>query len=192
MKKSILTLNLILLLTVSMFAQNDYETIANDCKELGYFGSQECMMGAKIPTFEGITYEGKQINNLSIENKVAVINFWFIACPPCIAELGGLNEVVEKYKERDDVVFLSFTREDKAILEKEFFPNHELNFEIIPDSEETILNVFKSWWGYPTTLIIDKSGKIHSITSGGSIFEEEARENIKGFLEHGIDACLEK
>lgn len=192
MKKSIVFLVVNLAFSFVLFGQNKFEASMKECQSLGFFESQECMKGKYIPHFEGMTYNGKILNTLSIENKVAVINFWFIACPPCIAELDGLNKTVEKYKEREDVMFISFTRETKQILAEEFFPNYNLDFEIIPNSERTILEVFRSWWGYPTTIIVDKSGTIHRISSGGNSDPEIASTEIEALLSKSIDECLEK
>lgn len=176
----------------ALFCQSDYGALMEACKQLGYLESQECMTGQKIPEFDGITYDGKQIGNHTLKNKVSVINFWFMACPPCMAELGGLNAVVEFYKERDDVAFISFTTDEKQDIIESFLPFHQLEFEIIPDAKLTIIEVFKIWWGFPTTIVIDKSGKIHKVFTGGSTDEEEASKEIERTLRGLIDDCLEK
>ncbi len=169
-----------------------YDAVMNKCKEAGFFESQECMVGHKIPEFNGTTYNGKKIGNDNIKNKIAVFNFWFMACAPCIAELDGLNEVVDLYKNRDDIQFISFTTDTKQNVINDFLPFHTLNFEIIPDAENTIFNVFKSWWGFPTTIVIDKTGKIHKIFSGGSTDKKEGSKKIKTTLIKLIDECIEK
>ncbi|MBL7791046.1 MAG: TlpA family protein disulfide reductase [Saprospiraceae bacterium] len=176
----------------ALICQSEYEKLMDECKEQGFFESQECMIGKEIPEFNGITYEGRQIGNSTIKNKIGVINFWFMACPPCMAELDGLNAVVEHYKERSDIEFISFTTDDKQDIIEGFLPFHQLKFEIIPDAENTISEVFKSWWGFPTTIIIDKSGKIHKIFSGGMTDEKEASKEIERTLIRLIDECLEK
>lgn len=188
----VVTLIINLVFATLIFGQNNYEEAMKNCISLGYLESQKCMEGEMIPSFEGITYNDEKLTSESIKNKVAVINFWFIACPPCIAELGGLNRTVEKYKERDDIIFISFTTDNKETLEEEFFPNYNLDFEIIQNSQDMILEVFKIWWGYPTTIIIDKSGKIHRITSGGKSDAEEASKEIEEMLSKSIDECLKK
>ncbi|BDS10820.1 TlpA family protein disulfide reductase [Aureispira anguillae] len=190
MKKATFIITLNLLLVFVTFGQNDYKKSMEECRSLGYFESQECMIGEKIPLFEEVTYEGKKITPQSIKNKVVVINLWFMACAPCIAELDGLNKVVENYKKRKDVLFISFTTDSKQVLEEDFLPNYELNFEIIPNSEETIFNVFKNGWGFPTTIVVDKSGKIHKITAGGATDPEKASKKIEKILTQSINECL--
>ena len=175
-----------------LICQSEYGKLMEECKEQGYFESQDCMIGKEITAFNGITYDGRQIGNSTITNKIGVINFWFMACPPCMAELDGLNAVVDHYEERDDIEFISFTTDEKQDIIEGFLPFHQFKFEIIPDAENTILEVFRIWWGFPTTIIIDKSGKIFKIFSGGVTDEEEASKEIKSTLIRLIDECLEK
>jgi cytochrome oxidase Cu insertion factor (SCO1/SenC/PrrC family) len=175
-----------------LICQSEYGKLMEECKEQGYFESQDCMIGKEIPAFNGTTYDGRQIGNSTIKNKIGVFNFWFMACPPCLAELDGLNAVVDHYKERGDIEFISFTIDEKRDIIEGFLPFYQLKFEIIPDAENTILDVFKSWWGFPTTIVIDKSGKIHKIFSGGGTNEEEASKEIESTLIRLIDECSKK
>ena len=93
MKLTSIILYLNLLLVTSLSGQKSYAESLQKCMKLDFIESQNCMLGKEIPAFEATTLNERVINNASLKNKVVVINFWFIACPPCIAELGGLNEV---------------------------------------------------------------------------------------------------
>lgn len=192
MKRTAIILNLHLFLLCTIFGQSSYERSWQECQKLGYYESQQCMIGSETPWFEGTTISDRVINRVTVKDKVAVIHFWYMACPPCIAELGGLNDVVKAYQERSDIEFISFTRDDKEDLVESFFPNHALLFEIIPDSEKSILDVFKIWWGFPTTMVIDKTGKIRLITSGGKPDADEASREIKETLIKAIEECLKE
>ena len=53
----------------------------------------------KFPPFEGSDLDGNPVTSeLFKENSVTVVNFWFSACAPCIAELGELNALNEELK----------------------------------------------------------------------------------------------
>lgn len=190
--KNTLTLVLVLFFFLNLSAQSEYSVAMDACRNLGYFESKECIVGQSLPIFEGTTIDGYVINNQAIKNKVTVINFWFTACPPCIAKLDGLNKIVEKYNQREDVVFLSFTRDTEEILNEDFFPHHKLDFEIIPNAESLILQTFKSWWGFPTTFIVDKSGKVFKVLSGGKTNAVEASLEAEKTISLLIDECLAK
>ena len=71
-----------------------------------------------------------------------------------------------------------------------FFPKHSLRFEIVPDAMKHIMGVFNIRWGFPTTMVIDKAGKIQLITSGGQVDPVAASKHIKEVLIHSIEECL--
>ena len=45
------------------------------------------------------------------------MNFWFINCPPCRAEIPELNKLVDSFKTNDKVVFIAVALDDKQSLE---------------------------------------------------------------------------
>lgn len=108
--------------------------------------------------------ELKDINDIeysleSLKGKVIVLNFWFIKCKPCVAEIPDLNKIKEKYKDKD-VVFFGITFDPKVFL-NEFLKKKQFDFTIIPDGFKTIQQ-FKIRT-YPTTIIIDKEQKINIV-----------------------------
>ena len=42
-----------------------------------------------------------RIRTKDLKGKINVINFWFMKCAPCIAEIPALNTLVKKYKGKD-------------------------------------------------------------------------------------------
>jgi len=108
--------------------------------------------------------ELKDINDVtysleSLKDKVIVLNFWFVKCKPCVAEIPDLNKIKEKYKDKD-VVFFAITFDSKDIL-SEFTKKKSFDFTLIPSGFKT-LQQFKIK-EYPTTIIIDKEQKINLI-----------------------------
>ncbi|WP_410221641.1 TlpA family protein disulfide reductase [Pedobacter sp.] len=95
--------------------------------------------------------------------KIYVLNFWFINCPPCKAEIPDLNELVEKYKENKDVVFLAIALDDATSL-KSFLKQNPFKYNIIDDGR-----YYSEKYGvrsYPTHVIIGKDGLIKFSTYG--------------------------
>lgn len=54
----------------------------------------------------------------STKPKIILLNFWGIACSPCIAEMPTLNKASEKFKNNPDVVFIGVCVPEEGI-EKE-------------------------------------------------------------------------
>jgi thiol-disulfide isomerase/thioredoxin len=114
--------------------------------------------GEKITDMNGNKYDLRVANG-----KVYVINFWFINCPPCKKEIPELNEMVAKYKENKDVVFLAIALDDRSDL-KEFIKTLPFNYNIVDDGR-----FYSSKYGikgYPTHVIVGKDGLIKFSTIG--------------------------
>lgn len=183
MPKTILIFSNLLFFITTVFSQSDYQNHLALAAEADYFESQQYMIGKPIFEFSAKTIDGNQLNSEDFKGKVMVINLWFMACPPCIAELNDLNEIVEKYENNDFIEFLSFTRDSEADLAKEFFPNHDFKFQIVPDAETFIMEKIRHRWGFPTTFVVDKRGRIQKIVSGNIAKDKTAIVQI-------IEACL--
>jgi len=123
-----------------------------------------CLIGATAPFFEAITLSGKKLNLENLKGKVVVINFWFTRCKPCLEEMPLLNNVVAKYK-KENILFLSFANDD-AVKLREFLRHTAFNFEVVPNSN-ILSTTFKLFAVWPTTIVIDTTGKIQMIKVGG-------------------------
>lgn len=152
--------------------QNDYKTGIDLCMNemessgKGMMPPPICMKGHTLPSFELETIEGEIISNETIKGKPTVLNFWFIGCPPCEAEIPGFQKLVEEY-EKQGVIFIAVGRNDKKYLD-DFFAENPWNFKHVNDPESQILlNTFNMFWGYPTTFVVDKNGVIQEAFSGG-------------------------
>ncbi len=143
------------------------------------FSRADCITGAQIPEFEGNTIDGKTINKELLKGKLSIINFWFITCPPCVAEIPGLNLIVEKYG-TEKINYIAIGRDNVQDIE-EFLKVHPWNFEHIPNGNEIIKNNFKIRWGFPTTFLLNKNAEIILAFSGGKT-DESAIEEIQNKL----------
>lgn len=157
-----------------------------DSTGLNFEGWKNCVRGKHIPDFEVKTVSGKTINSKDLLGKVVVLNFWFIDCLPCIAELPALNLLVKEYKDQP-IEFLAFTHDTKERLDTAFFTKHKFDFNIIP-GDSTVIKQFGEM-GYPNTYIIDKSGKVKEIFIGGFI-DKKAEMEIYTRVKPIIDELL--
>ena len=93
----------------------------------------QCAVDKPLPSFRLPTTEGDTIDLKQTKGKVVVINFWFIDCHPCIAEMPGMNKLAADYKNAS-VEFISVTYEKIKRLNEEFFAKYKLDFKIIPEA----------------------------------------------------------
>lgn len=122
------------------------------------FREGELFNGLKITDMNGNKYDLRDSTG-----KVFVLNFWFINCPPCKSEIPQLNELVNKYKDNKDVVFLAIALDEKSDL-KSFLKSTTFNYNIV-DGGRYIASKYEVK-GYPTHVVVDKKGYIAFSTLG--------------------------
>jgi peroxiredoxin len=122
--------------------------------------------GINIPYFNLIDRDGTVIKTDNTLGKVVVFNFWFASCPPCIKEIPELNEVFEKYKDNEDIVFaaITFEKEEKIV---KFQKKHHLKYPIV--GKEGSFSQAITRGAYPTNVIIKRDGTIQEYISGGMV-----------------------
>lgn len=118
---------------------------------------QKVAMGSIAPEFSGTDLNGMVLDLKSLRGKTVVVNFWFTSCAPCISEMPGLNDLAAKYKNDSNVVFLAVTY-NSAEQVRAFLKTKPFNFNILAGRSDIIKQYGIS--GYPTSLVIDKSGNV--------------------------------
>ncbi|MFC4210658.1 TlpA family protein disulfide reductase [Pedobacter lithocola] len=125
--------------------------------------SDSFVEGSKFNGFKTSDMNGNRYDLKNAAGKVIVLNFWFINCPPCKAEIPELNNLVDNYKSNSDIIFLAIALDDKYELQ-DFLKQTPYNYNIV-NSGRYIAERFgvKS---YPTHVVVDKTGTIKFSTLG--------------------------
>ena len=159
-----------------LLAQISYQDGLDKCKRIGEeqtndnqgsiaYVPPDCMIGAKAPEFSFITLDGQEFTNQNVKGKITVINFWLISCPPCIAEIPGLNNIVEKYG-RENFNYIAIGMDEVKDI-KEFLINHPWRFDQVASDRSIIIDIFNMRWGFPTTFVLNREAVIIGAFSGG-------------------------
>lgn len=69
--------------------------------------SQEFNISPQAKQWEISELSGKTVQFEQLLNKPVFVNFWATWCPPCNAELPGIHDLYEQYKNKVNFVFLS-------------------------------------------------------------------------------------
>jgi peroxiredoxin len=136
----------------------------------------DCIIGSRAPEFSAATMDGKSFTSDHLKGKITVINFWMISCPPCIAEIPGLNNVVQQFG-RDKFNYVAIGMDDEKDI-KDFLVKNPWQFDQITSASSLIIDLFQMRWGFPTTFVIDQEGVIIGAFSGGKS-DESAVEEIE-------------
>ena len=155
--------------------------------------SMEDDSSEKFPAFEGLDLDGNPVTSeLFKENSVTVVNFWFSACAPCIAELSELNALNEELKLKGGAVIginadtiggdESMIMEAKSILEKKGAAYQNIYFSA--DSEAGKLTY--SITAFPTTVVVDRNGNIVGEAILGGINNETQMKVLQDLIDETL------
>lgn len=128
--------------------------------------AQAVFEGNVAPDFKLYNLKGETTTLNSYANKVVVIKMWFTTCAPCIQEMPKVNKVVEKYTNREDIVFLAPAPNNKKTLKK-FLRKVDFKYNVMSSSYE-MLKVYNPVRLYPSHVIINKKGVISFVLEGSS------------------------
>jgi peroxiredoxin len=120
--------------------------------------------GKKFPDLTVELLNGEKLSFIDFVGKTVVVNWWHIACAPCIAEMPGLNKLVKQYEQNPNVVFVAIAQNKKEHITR-FLEEREFNYIQALANEEAAKLFGES---FPVHLIINSEGKIHNFSIGGN------------------------
>jgi peroxiredoxin len=138
------------------------------------------LLECKAPDFNVKSTKGVELNSRQLKGKIVVLNFWYTACAPCVAELPALNRLVEEYGDKD-VVFIAFSRGETEVSMTKFLKTNRFDYHLIPDNYD-MTETFCVLAGWPMNIVLDKTGNVKEIFTGGYVdkrAETHAYEKIK-------------
>lgn len=95
------------------------------------------------------------VNLQDLEGKIVFLNFWATWCPPCVAEMPGIQNVYEEIG--DDVVFVLVAFNEDFKTAQDFKARKDYDFPIFQPLENP--SGILSTGSLPSTFVFDKSGK---------------------------------
>jgi uncharacterized protein (TIGR03435 family) len=122
-------------------------------------------------------------NNKSFEDKFIVIEFWATWCGPCLDAVPHLNELQEKFKSNNDLVFISMTDENPEKIQATL---DRIDFKTIVVSDQSKkthkdLQVEKDGvMMIPLTVLIDNNGNVKWKGHPEELNEEKLNSFLKG------------
>jgi thiol-disulfide isomerase/thioredoxin len=109
-------------------------------------------------------FEGAPLTLKSLRGKVVVMDFWATWCGPCRVQHPLYEQVKQRFKSRDDVVFLAINTDEDPSVVKPFLEENKWNPKSVyfEDGLSNLLRVSS----IPTTIVVDKQGQIFSRMNG--------------------------
>ena len=126
------------------------------------------------PDFTATTLTGSKLDFASYRGKVVVLNFWGSWCGPCRDEAPMLAVAAEQYQQAG-VDFLGVDVRDTTASAEAFTRNFGITYPSVSDAGSVITLDFTSVVpiaGTPTTLVINRAGRIAGAVFGQATMAE--------------------
>jgi thiol-disulfide isomerase/thioredoxin len=133
--------------------------------------------GAVVHEFTLTDLDGKarSLSDVVHANKVTVLNFWGIYCPPCRKELAELNALIAEWKTRG-IGILTVNLSDTAEDVRKIWNEEGFNMPVLlrGDTVSGLLGLF----AIPTTFVLDRKGRVLDTIVGVDM--KELKEVVEG------------
>jgi thiol-disulfide isomerase/thioredoxin len=124
------------------------------------------------PQVSGTTVTGQRLSLASYRGKTIVVNFWGSWCAPCRAEAPALGQLARQLASRG-VQFVGIDIRDEPDSAKAFTQQFNVGYPSISDPGDMIALDFRGTVApadIPTTLVIDRQGRIADRIYGASTY----------------------
>ena len=152
----------------------------------------------KFPAFEGKDLDGNTVksSDLFSGNAVTVVNFWFTTCGPCVGELGNLDALNKELSGKGGALIgiNAFTLDgnEAAISDAK---------DVLTQSGATYQNVYfdsgseagkfvESIYAYPTTYVVNRSGRIVGDPIVGAITSKAQADALQAQIDKALAADM--
>ena len=125
------------------------------------------------PSVTGATLTGQKLTLASYRGAVVVLNFWGSWCEPCRAEAPALAALAAHFQAAG-VRFLGVDILDSPASAEAFLRNFRISYPSLNDPGDEIALAFRGTvppQGIPTTLVIDRGGRIAARIVGGVSYD---------------------
>jgi thiol-disulfide isomerase/thioredoxin len=124
------------------------------------------------------------VNLAALRGKVVLLDFWATWCGPCRVSMPKINALSRKYKERGLVVLgltefegnvegKGATRAEELEYLRQFKRKQNISYGFGVSNDTTTRHTY-AIYSIPTTVLIDRKGRVRFLTISANDFEEEA------------------
>lgn len=154
-------------------------------------GLGDIMYDFTVTDAEGETYT---LSEILKEKKMALLNFFYTTCGPCVTEFPYMQEAYEAYQDKVGIVALDPM--DDAAAVQGFKGSMGLTFPMV--ACQPAWSATFGVTGYPTSIVVDRYGMICLIEVGGltssrpfnSIFEAFSAEDYQQKIYNSLDEVV--
>jgi cytochrome c biogenesis protein CcmG/thiol:disulfide interchange protein DsbE len=132
------------------------------------------------PDFTLKDASGRDVQLADLRGKVVLLNFWATWCRPCTIEIPWFSEFQRTYKDSGlEVLGVSLDEEGWEVV-RPFLQRAKVNYRVVVGGDD-IARLYGGVESLPTTLILDRSGRIIA-THTGLVDRERYESEIRSAL----------
>ena len=152
----------------------------------------------KFPAFEGKDLDGNTVksSDLFSGKAVTVVNFWFTTCGPCVGELGDLDALNKELSGKGGALIgiNAFTLDDdeaaisdaKDVLAQSGATYQNVYFDSGSEAGKFVENIY----AYPTTYVVNRSGRIVGDPIVGAITSKAQADALQAQIDKALAADM--
>ncbi len=131
------------------------------------------------PPFAARTLDGKAVGSAQLAGKAYIVNFFASWCPPCRSEIPDMVLLQKKYESKG-FTFIGVAVNENVTDMRAFITKNQIGYPVFM-SDDKIVSAFSRYvagglTGIPTSFVVNTSGRITLIITGGR--SKEAFEKI--------------
>lgn len=121
-------------------------------------------VGTAAPDFELVDMNGNKHRLKDYEGQGVVLNFWGTWCAPCEREFPAMERQYTEFKDKG-VEIIAINKKQSDFEVNTYVKNMGMTFPVAIDKKDSVFKVYNIG-PLPTTIFIDKNGKIVDISKG--------------------------
>jgi peroxiredoxin len=138
-------------------------------------------VGQPMPVFSLKDANGQMVRPADYKGKVVLLDFWATWCGPCKVEIPWFIDFERQFKDQGFAVVGVSMDEDGWNVIKPYVQKMQMNYRILLGNDD-VSTAYGGLDSLPTTLLIDRQGKIASVHVGVSMGKEEFKNAIAQLL----------
>ncbi len=149
-----------------------------------YLSKAAATDNAPAPHVAYTLLDGTPANTAALQGKVVMVNFWATTCAVCVQEMPQLVATHKLFEARGLQTLAVAMRYDPPAYVVDFAQRKKLPFSVVIDNTGAVARAYGDVQGTPTTLLINKQGRIVKRYVGAPDFNE-LQQRLDGLLKEG-------
>jgi peroxiredoxin len=138
-------------------------------------------VGQPTPGFSLKDSNGQTVHLADYKGKVVLLDFWATWCGPCKLEIPWFIDFERQFKDQGFAVVGVSMDEDGWSAVKPYVQNMKMNYRVVL-GDDNVSTAYGGLDSLPTTLLIDRQGKIASVHVGVAMGKEDFKNAVVQLL----------